>query len=178
MNKFGVYLIAGLFLVMMISAVSAEQERVQAQSEKQEGDSTGIGEQVTERARITLNNQSINNNLNITKEISQNRTMLKVQLSNGRNAEIKIMPETASETALSRLRLKVCNESNNCTIQLKEVGTGNETRPTYEMQIERHARILGIFRAKVQNKIQVDAETGDVLDIKKPWWTFIAAEED
>jgi len=33
---------------------------------------------------------------------------------------IKIMPDVASEAALSRLRLRVCNETNNCTIELKD----------------------------------------------------------
>ena len=31
------------------------------------------------------------------------------------------MPNTASETALNRLKLKNCNEENNCNIELKEV---------------------------------------------------------
>jgi len=114
--------------------------------------------------------------LNITQEKVQNRTRLNVALSNGRNAEIKIMPDTASETALTRLRLRVCNESNNCTIQLKEVGMGNQTRAAYEMQIERHSRILGIFAKKMQVQTQVDAENGEVIQTRKPWWAFLASE--
>jgi len=104
---------------------------------------------------------------------------IKVKLKNGRGAELKIMPEVASKRALERLRLKVCSIDNNCTIELKEVGKereGNSTRLAYEMQIERHSRILGIFKTKMKVKAQIDAENGNVLDINKPWWAFIASE--
>ncbi len=103
---------------------------------------------------------------------------LKVALSNGRNAEIKVMPETASERALERLRIKVCSEENSCVIQLKEVGKANEARLAYEVQAERHAKILWIFRAKMLVKSEVDAETGAIISVKKPWWAFLAAEPE
>jgi hypothetical protein len=110
--------------------------------------------------------------LNITSDGQK----LHAKLSNGRNAEIKIMPDTASERALTRLRLKVCNETKNCTIELKQVGTGNQTRLAYEVQAERHSRILGLFQAKMQVRAQVDAENGEVISVGKPWWAFLATE--
>jgi TolA-binding protein len=106
----------------------------------------------------------------------QNRTRLRTQLSNGQNAEIKIMPNTASERALERLRLKVCSEENNCTIELKEVGSGKDKQLAYELQAERHSRILGLFRAKMEVKAQISAENGEVIRIRKPWWAFLATE--
>jgi hypothetical protein len=106
----------------------------------------------------------------------QNRTRARLNLSNGRNAEIKIMPNTASETALARLRLRNCNESNKCTIELKEVGKGNETRAAYEVQVQRHFRILGMFRTKANVRAQIDAENGEVIRTNKPWWAFLASE--
>jgi len=112
----------------------------------------------------------------MTQEKDQNRTKLQVHLSNGINAEIKVMPDTASEKALERLRLKVCSEENNCTLQLKEVGNGNETQLAYEVQIQRHSRILGIFGSKMEVRADVSAENGDVLDVHKPWWAFLASE--
>src|SRR3989339_497486 len=45
-----------------------------------------------------------------------------------------------------------------------------------EVQIERHSRILGIFQAKMKIRTQVDAENGEIIDINKPWWAFIATE--
>ena len=115
-------------------------------------------------------------NVTQTKSQIQNRTKLHAELSNGRVADIKIMPSTASETALARLRLRVCSEANNCTIQLKEVGQGNETRVAYEIQLERHSRILGIFAKKMRVQTEVDAENGEVIRERKPWWAFLATE--
>ena len=103
-------------------------------------------------------------------------TKLYARMSNGSDREVKIMPDTASETALTRLRLKNCVAEEGCLIELKEVGNGNETRLAYEIQIERHSRILGIFQKKMQIRTQVDAENGEIIDVNKPWWAFIATE--
>lgn len=111
-------------------------------------------------------------------EVTSDGQKLMTRLSNGRNAEIKIMPDTASERALTRLRLKVCNETNNCTLELKQVGTGEQSRLAYEVQAERHSRILGLFQAKMQVKAQVDAENGEVMSTGKPWWAFLATEPE
>jgi hypothetical protein len=194
MNKIGVYLIAGLFLLIMITSVFAEQnlegsgrnssDRDDDDSEDDEDDDSSSNitddedNDIEDFEELEEDDDSLEIEQEIEIEDGENKTKFKVHLSNGRNAEIKIMPETASETALARLRLKVCNETNNCTIQLKEVGKDNETRASYEIQIERHTRILGIFRAKVQNKVHIDAESGNITAVEKPWWTFISAEED
>jgi len=106
----------------------------------------------------------------------QNKTRLKTQLSNGKNAEIKVMPNTASERALERLRLKVCSSENNCSIELKEVGTGELAKLAYEVQAQKEARVFGLFKTKMQVQAQVDAETGEVIQAKKPWWSFLATE--
>ena len=111
---------------------------------------------------------------NETGEEGENETKLKAKLSDGKTREIKVMPEVASERALERLRLKVCSEENNCTIELKEVSN----KATYELQAERHFRILAMFRVKAQVKAQVDAETGDITVVKKPWWAFLASESE
>jgi len=117
----------------------------------------------------------IRTRLNLT---SENETDLKIHLSNGRNATIKIMPETASERALERLRLKNCNETRNCTIELKEVGKGNNTRAVYEARAEKRFKLFGIFKNKEYVSTQIDSETGEVVKTHKPWWSWIASEED
>ena|SRR3989344_415240 len=50
---------------------------------------------------------------------------LRARLSNGRIAEIKIMPSRASAIAIARLNMNACSEENNCTIVLKETGNGS-----------------------------------------------------
>jgi hypothetical protein len=98
------------------------------------------------------------------------------ELSNGINAYVKVMPEVASETALERLRLKVCNESNNCTIELKEVGYGNQTKLAYELKAQKESKVFFMFKKKMQVEAQVDAESGEVIREHKPWWAFLADE--
>jgi hypothetical protein len=87
------------------------------------------------------------------------------------------MPKTASERALERLRLKVCNETNNCSIILKEVGKDNETKPVYEMNAKKEGKFLGLFKLKMKVKAEVDSDTGNVTSVKKPWWAFLVREE-
>ena len=86
------------------------------------------------------------------------------------------MPDTASETALARLRLKVCSEENECQIELKEVGQGEQVKAAYEMNIQRQSKFLGLFQTRMQVQAQVDAETGEIVRVKKPWWAFLASE--
>ena len=132
-------------------------------------------EKIHNRIQLRSGNFSADCDCNLTQEQDQNRTRFYTGLSNGRNAEIKIMPDTASETALARLRLKLCE---NCTIELKETGKGNESRLTYELKTQKRARFLGLFRTRMQVQAQVDAENGEVIQVKRPWWSFLASEED
>ena len=84
------------------------------------------------------------------------------------------MPDTASETALARLGAKC--EENNCTIELKEVGTRSQVKAAYEIKTQKQARVLGLFQVKMQVQAQVDAENGEVIQTNKPWWAFLATE--
>jgi hypothetical protein len=107
--------------------------------------------------------------------ISKNKEF---RLSNGRNARIKIMPDIASERALSRLRLKVCNETRDCTIELKEVGEGNKTRAVYEARARKTFRILGFIKNRQEVRTRIDAETGEEIEVRRPWWAWMATEEE
>jgi len=90
--------------------------------------------------------------------------------------EVKVMPSTASARALEVLGAKC--EERNCTIELKEVGQGNETRLAYEVKTQKEVRVLGFIKTKMQVEAQVDAENGEVIQTKRPWWSFLAKEED
>lgn len=110
----------------------------------------------------------------VASEEKENKTLTEdagskvFNLSNGRKAEIKVMPETASAKAIERLG------ELNFTVELKEVGKGNETKVVYELTGNKEGKFLGIFKIMVKVQTQVDAETGDVKVIK-PWWAFLAS---
>jgi hypothetical protein len=139
-----------------------------------------IQRKLNNRIQLKAKNVSVDCDCNLTEEFDpvQNRSKLKVKLNNGRNAEVKIMPNTASETALKRLRLKNCNEARNCTIELKEVGEGNQTRLAYEARTEKTFRLFGIFKNREKVSVQIDAETGEEINSRRPWWAWMASEDD
>jgi len=114
--------------------------------------------------------------LEMTQERVQNETKFYANLSNGRNAEIRIMPDTASQTALQRLNLR--NFTDDCSIELKEANLGNQVRAVYEVQAQRNSKVFGIFSARMQVQAQVDAETGEIIQVNKPWWAFLAVEPE
>lgn len=114
--------------------------------------------------------------MRLNQSMEGNRTHMRTMLSNGRNAEIKVMPNVAAEKALERLRLRNCNEEEGCQIELKEMNKDGEPIPGYQVKTQRESRVLGLFKAKMQVQANIDAENGQVLGVNKPWWAFLAAE--
>jgi len=142
------------------------------------GKNIKIEEKENNRLRLNVGGASAYCDCNLTEEMVQNRTRLKVKLKNGKDTEVKIMPDVASNKALERLRLKNCVEANGCSIELKEVGSGNGAKLAYELKRERTSRLFGLFKMKMKVQAQVDAENGNVIQTKKPWWAFLASEPE
>ena len=185
---------------------SDEQKQNQEQENKSNTENQGLGQIIRKKVRAGIYTSETGKQIRISKmaqnkirlqvgeieaetdlEIEEetrkdesgiNRTKLRVRLSNGRNAEIKVMPDVAAQRALERLRLRVCSEENNCTIVLKEVPVEENKIAAYELQVQRPARILGLIRTKMKVKTQVSAENGEVIRVKKPWWAFLAYEPE
>lgn len=93
-------------------------------------------------------------------EVEENRIFF-------RKKEVKIMPDVASEVAIAKLG------DLGFTIELKNMGKDDEARPSYEVRGMKQVKILGIFRAKIMVSANIDAETGVVSELKKPWWSFL-----
>ena len=172
-----IVLVMSVFLVSFVIAAQGTGQGIAVK----DGSYTGEGgqqvmiqKQLNNQMQLRVNNVSADCGLNLTQQQIQNKTKLETKLSNGRNAEIKIMPDTASETALQRLRLKNCDED--CTIELKEVGSGNQVKAAYEVKTQRQSKVFGLFRARMNVQAQIDAETGEVIRVNKPWWAFLATE--
>ena len=162
-----------------------EEQQVQAQVQAQAR--VRAGEYTTENGKQLRIQEQSNNRIQLRSgnvaaetamEMTQDGAKFQVKLSNGKNAEVKVMPDTASEKALERLRLRVCSEENQCQIELKEVGKGEQVRAAYEVQAQRQSKVLGLFKAQMRVQAQVDAENGEVIRTKKPWWAFMATEPE
>lgn len=94
---------------------------------------------------------------------------LYLETSDSKNEEVKIMPSTVSETAIERL-----GEVKNVQIELKEVGEVSATKPAYELTAEKSVKVLGLFPANVKIITEINAQTGSITSVKKPWWSFLA----
>ena len=161
------------------------EQQIQTRSRVQDGTHIGEGgqmfkiqSQTNNRIRLEVEGVGVNCGLNITQTQVQNKTKLETKLSNGRNAEIKVMPNTASERALERLRLKNCVEEEGCNIELKEVRQGEQAKLAYEINTQRQSKLFGLFRMRMQVQAHVDAENGEIIQTKKPWWAFLASEPE
>ncbi len=141
-----------------------------------EGEQMQIREKANNKIELKTGNSKAETGLSILSEESNGASKLSATLSNGRNAEIKVMPDVASEKALDRLRLKTCTEEDGCQIELKEVGAGEGAKLAYEVKTQRTSRFLGLFKMGMDVEAQVDAESGEVIQTKKPWWAFLASE--
>lgn len=122
---------------------------------------------------IIANKVSAKTELNLTVDNLTDTSLgqnLRVYLSNGRYAKVRVMPDEASDISMGKFGLKCYN---NCSIILKEVGKDNETKPVYQIESIEDMKMLFLFNAKVKVKATVDAEGGELLDIYKPWWTFL-----
>ncbi len=141
-----------------------------------EGKNITIRDLSAERREIIAGKINARTGLNLSAEDIDGKLMLRAYLSNGRWALIKHMPDAASEKAVEAMKAKC--EERNCTVELKEVSIGGKTKLAYEVSTDKESRVLLLFRGRMPIAAQVDAETGEVIAVKRPWWAFLASEKD
>lgn len=125
-----------------------------------------IAGKINARTGLNLTADDINGSLG---------SVLRAELSNGRFAEVKVMPHHAAAIALHRMRAKC--EERNCSVELKEVGTGNKSRLAYVVETEQDGTFL-FFKRNVVVSAEVDAETGAIISTHKPWWAVFVNEQE
>ena len=150
---------------------------VNSQSDAQYNIDAKAGDEVKLNGTVKDSNGNVMASESVTYDIKNVKSGEKIVLSNGKNSEVKIMPSTASANAIAKLSIKVCSTDNNCTIILKETGSGDNIKLTYEVKANKQFKILGIFKSNSEVKAEVDVETGDVVKVKRPWWSFVASEK-
>jgi len=160
-----------------LAKMEREQLRTATQAQTGDSETAPVKEQIREKLmeRVHIGEKEMNSDMAIKTDAEGK---IKATLSNGRDATVKIMPATASENALRALRLHNCVEAEGCTIELKEVGQGNESEAAYEVKTQKEAKLFGLFKTKMQVQAQISAENGEVIKTKKAWWAFLASEED
>jgi len=81
--------------------------------------------------------------------------------------EIKMLPDQVKD----KIRENSSREYENENITLDENGT-------YKYHAEKKAKLFGIFSVNVPVDAEVDSETGEISAFKKPWWSFLAKDEE
>lgn len=122
--------------------------------------------------QITIYAQS-GNIIIITKEINAS-TKVELYKSNGtlygifKNNETKkiIFPDQVDEKIQEKIKAKLENKN----ITLNEDGY-------YEVQGNKKARLFFLFPVREKINAQVNAENGEVIKIRNPWWGFLAKDD-
>jgi len=79
------------------------------------------------------------------------------------SGDLKITPsEAAKKVMASVTKMAIVKQDN---------------KPVYSIQAQKDVRVLGIFPAKMDQKITVDGASGQVISTEKPWWGGLATEE-
>jgi hypothetical protein len=85
---------------------------------------------------------------------------------NNETREIKLLPDQVKE----RIRAKLSTVLENENITLNENGT-------YQYQGDNKARLFLIIPIKEVVNAQLDSQTGEIVQLKKPWWAFLAKDQ-
>jgi len=92
---------------------------------------------------------------------------LLIETSTG-TKEIKVMPEEAEESAKESLKIE----------SVKEVELTTESeKAVYSVTGTKKAKVIAVFPVEMKVEAKVSAETGEVISMEKPWWSFLAKEE-
>ncbi len=84
---------------------------------------------------------------------------------NNKTKAIEIMPDEVKERIRQRIKARLENQ----TIELDEDGN-------YKIQIRKKARLFGLIPIRERVRMQMDPETGEIIKIKNPWWSFLTKD--
>lgn len=129
----------------------------------------------TETTEDIVSRISLETELSVSLSNENTGSKLRVQLSNGNYASIRVLPSEASDKAESVLGVK-CSEETNCTVELKEHKVNGTQKAVYEVKMKKEVRLFGIFKVNQRVGADIDAETKEVITTHKSWWSFLTTE--
>jgi hypothetical protein len=77
-----------------------------------------------------------------------------------------LSPEQIQERIRERLMIENCTCEN---MQLNENGE-------YEFQTQKRARLFALFPVNERLRLQINAENGEIIRTRAPWWGFLASD--
>lgn len=125
---------------------------------------------VTREIKVEGENIGIDSDLEINDLFEGNESELEAVLSNGNTTRIRVLPERAREIIRERLRTR-----NITNLTLEEIEDRNVPRVVYNIETNQNGRFLGVFKLAMKSETQIDPETGEILDVNRPWWAFLVS---
>lgn len=98
------------------------------------------------------------------KMIIQNEKLY-MELDNGEKEEVVVLPEEASSKAA-----EATEKSQVEKIELRQ----EQKRPVYSIMAIKRIRLFWLIPVSMKIETKIDAGNGNVLSVKKPWWSFLA----
>jgi len=112
-----------------------------------------------EKKRIEI---KVKDKVAITKEMMKfEENKLKIKTPK-KEIEVNVLPDEAIETVQEEIP----------EVRESELKVKND-KPVYEIRGEKRGRLLFIFPVRINLLGEVNAQTAEILKIKKPWWSFL-----
>ena len=103
-----------------------------------------------------------------------NQVQNQYQLSNGEMRSLNLSQDQVRDQARLQLREQLKIENCSCeNISLIEMTDNNEQILAYQVDVEQEGKIFGLFKKQIRVQIEVNAETGEVVGLEKPWYTWM-----
>ena len=131
------------------------------------------GKNVTEY-KISIKGIDAHSKFEIKQITIGNRTILKIKSKGNFEETLNYLPDDILEIVKNALNV---NSTDAINITLIESTHKNKSRVVYNVETNDHGRFLGVFKLKIKLETEIDPETGEVIIIRKPWWTFLVAGE-
>lgn len=105
----------------------------------------------------------------------QNQYRSQYQVSSGEFIDVEVTKEQAKTQARQQIREKLKIQNCSCeNIQIVEIkNSQNQNRIAYQIIEEQEGKIFGLFRKKVRVQVNMDVETGEIINIKRPWYMWM-----
>ena len=156
--------LASLSLVMLLGSVSAVYSD-STLTTTIHGDSSADSS-----ARVDTD-VSVDSDIEIT---SEDGYEMSATTSDGTLVSILVTSREARDSAATTLDVQDCS---NCTVRMEEERYNGETRAVYNVETEKNAKLFGFINTNMETSANIDVETGAVLSVEKPWWSFLASVE-
>ncbi|MEM7817163.1 MAG: DUF333 domain-containing protein, partial [Candidatus Aenigmatarchaeota archaeon] len=82
-----------------------------------------------------------------------------------KNISINVIPSVATQVVMTK---EPMDEIKNAELEVE-----NETIATYKIEGNRKAKLIGIIPVELKIRARVNSETGDIISVEKPWWSFL-----